>query len=141
MTSSVADIRLAELQFITQAFINEQPSTITLLPSRGTSAQQPSGGHKYSPATARAPQTFRVSARGAGEGPVLAKTDGGRSVKYEYDLIGAFNATIEVGDTWDDTAPDGSAIHYKVEFVHPFNGYEVSAYVTSWATEPQHGDA
>ena len=137
----LTDIRLAEQRFITAAFISEQPTTIKLLPSRGTAIQTVSGGHDYGPPTARPAQTFRVSARSQGAGEQHSPTDGGKSVEFEYDLIGTYDSVVEIGDTWDETAPDGSSIHYHVDVLKPSNGYEVCAVVSAYATQPQHGDA
>lgn len=144
MTTPMATIRLSEQRWITQAFINEDPTTIELLPSRGESVETSTGGHKYAPPVARAPQVFRLSARGidsASGGATYSSNDQGKVFKYMYDLIGLFNAQIEEGDNWDEVAPDGSNMHYHVDALEPSNGYEVCAVVTGYATEPQHGDA
>lgn len=144
MTAILANIRLAELQYITQQFINEDPTTITLLPSRGTATKTASGAHTYSNATPRAPQTFRLAARGidsARAGIEQSSTDRGKTVQFTYDLIGLYDAVVEIGDTWEGTALDGTPLHYHVDSVAPYNGYEVISVVTAFATEPQAGDA
>jgi hypothetical protein len=143
MTSTLQDIRLAELRFVTQQYINEQPTVITLIPTRGTSTQTAGGAHNYGPATPRNPQTFRLCARSIdsrGGGVIRSANDHGKAVEFEYDLIGLWTAFIEIGDTWDEVAPDGSKIHYHVESIQPANNYEVVALVEAWAVEPQHGD-
>lgn len=143
-TATFSNIRLAEQIFQTQAFIAEDPTTIALLPSRGEWTNTPGGGRDFDRPMPRPAQTFRVSAHsayGSKSGVEYSHNDDGKTVQFVYDLIGPPTAVVEIGDTWDETADDGSSIHYRVDSIDPSNGYEVCALVTAFAVSPEHGDA
>lgn len=65
--------------------------------------------------------------------------DGGKVVEFDFSMIGDWDAMLEIGDTWDEIAPDNSKIHYHVDSVDPNNGYETVGRGSVVATEPQHG--
>lgn len=139
MPGPISAIQLAELAFTTQAYIDENPVTIVLTPSRGAPTKKPSGGHDYGTPTNRIPQTFRLIELPSPDGLEESKNDGGFVRKYGYQLVGMPTAIVEFGDIWDEVAPDNTMIHYHVDDVQPFNGWEVRAMVSAFATEPQHG--
>ena len=141
MSVQISDIRISELRFNTAALISDKPTTIALIPTRSTPTAKPGGGHDYfntTPPETRGSQTFRVDLPGRG-GPRRSPNDAGKVVDYDFSVIGLYDAVIEIGDTWDETATDGSTIHYHVDSVDPNNGYETVARGTVVATEPQHG--
>lgn len=145
MSAPINSIELNELRFTTACYIWQNPTMIALTPSGsidGAKVQQPSGGYDYTPTTPRPTQAFRLLARDANArgGSVRSHNDDGKTLQYKYTLIGFWDAVVEYKDSWDDTAPDGTPIHYHVDAVMPYNGYEVVALVTSFARLPQHGD-
>jgi hypothetical protein len=132
-------IQNAELAFVTQEYINELPTTITLTPSRGTPVLKASGGHDYTPATPRAPQVFRVVPRPSPAGTEETQDGPNFVKKYGYTLVGMPNSIVAFGDVWDETTEDGTNLHYHVDEVMPATGWDFRANVTCYATEPQHG--
>lgn len=133
------DIRLAELRFSTQAYINDQPSLIVLMPSRGTKVQAPSGGHNYGTPVARPLQYFRLARNPRPDGIQYSPTDGGESRKVSYTLVGAWDSIMAYGDTWDETMPDNTINHYHIDYVDASNSWERTAHVTAFSQEPTHG--
>lgn len=140
---ALTDIRLNELRFVTDQYILDLPTLLTLKPTvtTPTAVQAPSGGFNYGQTgpISRPPQYFRVSANASPSGPERSRLDAGQSIQYGYTLTGQWNAEIEEGDVWDETAPDGSPIHYCIKTIEPRNGWETKAIAYAYATDPQHG--
>lgn len=113
--------------------------SITLIPALGTVTEKPGGGKDYAPSTPRAPQIFAlfqiISAKSsrAGakalvfEGTVGASSDGGVARKFVFDMVGAFDAVVEIGDKWED-----DLAKYQVESVDYASAYQVGALVTGF---------
>lgn len=59
--------------------------------------------------------------------------------RFGYQLVGAWDAIVAIGDSWDDTLDDNTVNHYHVDSIEPSDGYEVRANVTAFAQEPKHG--
>jgi hypothetical protein len=84
------------------------------------------------------PQIFRLINQTVGNG-VSTASDGGQVRTDDYILVGSHDADVEPDDSWEEIAPDGSLIQYRVDGLLPNNGYEIRASVTAFAKEPQHG--
>jgi hypothetical protein len=127
---ALIDTRLAYLRYTTKTYINDDPTTIVL--KRQTKVSKPGGGHDY-PKIDQSPQNFRLINQDVGSG-ISYSSDDDIARKFNYVLIGEYDANVLVNDTWTE---DG--IQYSVESVIPNNGFETRAYVTGFATKPEHG--
>jgi hypothetical protein len=103
----------------TKAFINARPLIVALIPQVRTKTS--SGGFRYETAPPRAEQTLRLieQASAYGNSPGLLQSSDGKQRRVQYQLLGTFDATIEIYDYWisDD-------VRYEVGELLPFNGYE-----------------
>lgn len=126
------DLHLNEARYGRQQYINAKPTVITLQPTRDgvNPVAKPGGGHDFPKPAARAPQTFRLVAQPS-EPVEHGAHDDGFTRKVEYMLVGAYDAIVEIGDTWDE-----GDFHFHVDSLQPYNGYEVRANVTGFAVKP-----
>lgn len=108
----------------TLAFIAYRPSTITLIP-KTVRVRTASGGWTDADAPPRQPQTFRIIEQGARNQPPVIRTQDGKVRIVDFMLLGAFDATVEIDDSW--TASDGRV--WEIGDVIRDNGYEVRALV------------
>lgn len=108
-----------------------QPITLTTV---GTPTVKPGGGKDYTGGVQRQPQTFSLFNSKGFDGRENSQTDQGMSRKFAYNLVGAWNAQIAVGDTWED-----DAAKYVVETVDRGKPYLIQATVTGYLKEPGHG--
>lgn len=108
---------------------------ITLIPAKGTPTERPSGGFHYAPAAARAPQVFAKFNKHVLDGVEDAQTDRGTTRKFQFEMIGAYDAVVEIGDTWEDFAAK-----YVVESVDVTAPYQVMAVVIAFLKVPTHGN-
>lgn len=99
---------------------------ITLIPAAGVATETPSGGFDYSPSGARDPQVFAKFNTKAADGSEDSQTDRGQNRKFQFRMIGAYDATIALGDSWEDDVAS-----YTVETVDLTQPYQVSAIVTA----------
>lgn len=105
---------------ITKAFIDEDPTTITLIP---TEIQvQPSGDKRRFDGAPRAPQTFKVIPMTFDQRPTVTVDGVDRIISHT--LLGEYNCTMELWDHWDD----GEETYVIVAFA-PSYGYERKALV------------
>lgn len=111
---------------LTEAFIAVDPRVVTLIPQVKTS--NGSGGFTLAPGIPRAPQTFTLLAQAKGQ-EEPTKTEDGQVMRTDYVLVGKYNAAIAPLDYWID----GDS-RYTVEYILPYNGYEVRAGVTRYGT-------
>jgi hypothetical protein len=122
---SVATGVLALQRLITSQFIKANPSTLAL--HLGGVTKTASGGTVRSSPSSRPAQVLRLidqsSAIGSVPGPT--QTGQGTSRRSTHQLLGAWNATIGVGDWW----LDANGHRFEVVELLPFNGYEVRARV------------
>ena len=128
--SVLTDTRLAYERLTTDAFIQDDPSSIVL--KRQTKVAKPGGGHDF-PKVDLAPQTFRYVNQGTGSGIGTGVGDG-MARSFEYIMVGRYDADVNLHDTWVE-----NGIQYEVDSIIPNNGYETRFHVTGFATEPEHG--
>jgi hypothetical protein len=103
----------------TLAFIAARPLVIALIPQ--ARVRTASGGAKYEDLPARAEQTLRLieQASAYGNSPGLLQAQDGKQRRVQYQLLGAWDATIAIRDYF---VLDG--LRYEVLELLPFNGYE-----------------
>jgi hypothetical protein len=116
---------------------------ITLIPGTGTVTEKPSGGKDYGPGAPRDPQIFalfQVSSAATGrygrgfDATTSASADSGTVRKFQYSLIGAHDAVVQIGDSWED-----GIAKYTVESVDYSAAYQVGALVVGFLKVTGHG--
>lgn len=115
---------------LTEWFIAMDPSIITLTPR--TKVRTASGAWEAADGPARTSQTFKMIAAGANDG--IVETVTGIQRKFDYIIVGRWDAVVEIGDWWQE----GSQT-YEVMGIMPYHGYEVKAGIVSHGGDPQHG--
>lgn len=116
---------LAINQSNTLAFIAQDPTTITLIPRLDVWV---AGSKKKTDQTPRDPQTFKVIwAPTTG----IVQTIDGTSRRFDFVLVGAFDAVVAIGDHWLQTIQDN-----EIDYVFPYNGYEVKCGGSSYGSKP-----
>lgn len=100
---------------------------ITLTPAVGVATEAPSGGYNYGPAPARDQQVFAKFNTKALDGSEDSQTDRGTNRKFQFRMIGAYDAQIALGDTWEDDQAT-----YTVETIDFTQPYQVTAIVTAF---------
>lgn len=125
---------LAVQRDLTHAFIVANPTTITL--TSHTEVKLPSGGFKAGPGIPRIPQVFKLIQMNHTERPKQAITAlaSGVQRKYDFTLLGEWNAVVAKGDWWDDA----NGQRWVIDDIVPYNGYEVKAMVMSYGGRPDH---
>lgn len=124
---------------LTEWFIAEDPTTIILIPRVETVGV--GGGVQTADGTPRDPQTFKVIPMNHTERPVASGFGGGEANsggvqrKFDYTIVGKYDAIVGIGDYWED--PSGQK--YIVDAINPYNNYEVKAMVTTYGRKPDHG--
>lgn len=98
---------------------------IVLTPVTGSGAE--GRGRDYTPGTPRAAQVFAKFKTSGLDGAEHSQTDRGTSRKFQFDMIGAYDAVIGEGDTWEDDAAT-----YEVQVVDRTQPYQVKATVTAF---------
>lgn len=124
-----ADARAAVDELLT---LRGQP--IVLIPAKGVVVEKPGGGKDYGSGAPRAAQVFAKFNTHALDGVDDAKSDRGTVRRYQFDLIGAFGAVVQTGDTWEDFAAT-----YVVDSVDVTQPYQVKASVTAFLKVPEPG--
>lgn len=122
----LSEIELSIHRKGTERFIDADPTEITLTPS----AEVWSGGTKtYGSETPRESQSFKIIWSGSQDG--LAITSEGKTRRFDFILVGRYDAEVAIGDFWklDDQ-------HFQIEWVAPNNGYEVKAGGSSHGSKP-----
>jgi hypothetical protein len=107
---------------------------ITLIPAAGVAVEKPSGGKDYSAAEPREPQYFVLYNTKGFDGREDSQTDRGLSRKFQYQLVGAADAEIAIGDKWSDAVAD-----YVVQSVDRTKPYITMALVTGFLKVEGHG--
>lgn len=119
---------------ITKWFISMDPSTITLIPRQHV--RNASNAWEMQDLAPRDPQDFKFVQGGivrtSNEG--LEATELGTQRRFDYIMIGNWDAIVEIGDHWSDGEQE-----YKVTGILPYNDYEVKAGIVSFGAEPDHG--
>lgn len=122
---------LEALRRSTLAFIADDPYSIELQPKGSERVKKPGGGFDFGDGLPPKPaQRFKLVAASGGS----FDGDGKQGHKWDYALIGAWNADIEIGDTW----VDGNT-QYRVASLMQNNGYEKVAAVVAVGTDPNYG--
>lgn len=119
---------------LTHWFIVQDPSPISLIPVEKT--RQPGGGFKTDALPPRPEQIMKLIYQGGSADGIVATADG-QSRRYDFILLGEWDATIHIGDFWEDPTRDGQ--FWVVNGLQPYNGYEVKAGVSSYGWNPDGG--
>lgn len=121
----------------TKAFIDDDPTTITVVPARSADkVRKPGGGFDYPQATPRAPQVVKIISTG-GDFTGISTNDSTYSEtvrKFTYVLLTMPDAVFEIGDTWQD-----GENRYRIDAKLVDNGYEKKYGVTTFGPEPNYG--
>jgi hypothetical protein len=114
----------------TKRFIDADPTLITLSPANQTAIVD--GTRKsIGPSVVRNPQKFKIIYAGD-TGIVREISDGQAGVRrFDFIIVGEHDAIVEVGDSF--TLGQNK---YVVEYVFPFNDYEVKAGGVSHGNQP-----
>lgn len=122
-------IELALNKKLTKWFIETDPTTLVLVPL--VKVDRPGGAKKMENGTPRAAQDFKIIYPG-GDGIVV--TSDGTTRRFDFIILGEYDANLAIGDHWTE-----SNQHYSVEYLFPFNGYEVKGGGVSHGSAPDHG--
>lgn len=124
MAISAAELAMRKKN--TRRFISKDPKTIALIPA---SATEDAGSIEFADQAPRAAQTFRLIFP-----QIEGRTKDSDRMNYraEFIILGEFNATLEINDHWSEGTQD-----YAIEWVQPFNGYEVKAGGVTHGSDPQ----
>lgn len=120
-------VELSVHRLNTKRFISADPTTIVLFKKN---KQIVDGSERVLPPTARQPQKFKII--WGGDTGVLREPgiDGGAR-RFDFVLLGAHNAIIEIGDYWKVGEQE-----FRIEYIYPNNGYEVKAGGVSHGLKP-----
>lgn len=114
----------------TSHFIAADPHWITL--RTRTSSRTASGAVVRSgAAVARPEQRFKLIMVSPAGGSLEQRTEDGTERQVEYQLLGEWDAVVEVGDYWDDSEDQ----RWEVRAIVPDNGYERRAVVEAHGRE------
>jgi hypothetical protein len=117
---------------LTHWFIMSDPMEIALTPY--AELRTGSGGVALQAQPPRETQTFRLIPFSAFESPVRSP-DQGVQRKYDFTLLGEWNAIMDVNDRWTDEVGQTWVIDNLVSA----NGYERKGLVISYGKQPRHG--
>ena len=109
----------------TTRFINADPTVITLTPTGGEVVD---GTYKAGVGADREAQRFKII--WGGESGIVRKTPD-TVYRFDFILLGEYNAIVAIGDTF--SIGDNK---YIVEYVFPYNDYEVKAGGVSHGANP-----
>lgn len=123
--------QLATNRILTQLFIGLDPTPVVLTPRTRVKAN---GAWKTVDGIPRVPQTFKMIEQGANFSGITESGDGIERV-YEFIMLGAYDAIVEIGDYWTDLT--GQV--WEVGGFLPANGYEIKAGIYSYGSRPVHG--
>lgn len=130
--NAVSNYELEVNRKLTKWFIGLDPTDIVLT-TKGTRIERPGGGYLNGPGVNRPEQRFKlISQSGASDG--LTTTEDGKERKYDFILMGLYDAEIEIGDFWEDDL-DGGHTFTVMGFI-PNNGYEVKATILAFGKRP-----
>jgi hypothetical protein len=123
---------------LTAWYIAQDPTAVVLIPH--AQVKLPSGGFEAADLPPRPQQTFKLIAMSYTERPVQATGTGnsgsGVQRKYDFTLMGNWDATVEATDWWEDPVTEQ---RWVIDAVSPWNGYEVKALVMSYGGKADHG--
>jgi hypothetical protein len=127
---------LAALVRATKAFIDDDPTTVVVMPARGAKIVKPGGGYDWADAVPRDPQTVKLIARtGDGDGKVRNDTTYSEEIqRFSYIMVTMPDATFARGDYWWD-----GQTKYTVEALAAENDYERKFIVEGIGPDPNYG--
>jgi hypothetical protein len=116
---------------LTHWYIMQDPSDISLIPK--VEVKLPSGGVQLIDETPRAVQTFKLIPMSHTERPDhgFSATFAGVQRKYDFTLLGEWDAIIGKNDYWTDV--DGQK--WVVDSLLPYNGYQQKAMIMSYGEQ------
>jgi len=129
-----ADAMTADARSNVAELLELRGQPIALTPATGTVTEKPGGGKDYASAAPRDPQVFAMFNTGGADAREKAPTDQGTTRQFTCNLIGAWDAVVEVGDTWED-----DVAKYVVDSVDNTAAYQVKAVVTAYLKVTGHG--
>lgn len=103
----------------TEAFIDERPTVIALVPVNRTRTS--SGGYTETVMPARASQTFRVIELSSPSAVTSVRLVDGTQREVQHQLLGKYNAVMAVNDRWTDPV---SGRQWTIVDIAIDNGYE-----------------
>jgi hypothetical protein len=118
---------LVVLKANTERFIQRDPTDIVLIPRTEVWV---AGSKRFSNEPPRVSQTFKVIWGGS---TGVTTTIDGTTRRFDFVIVGASDATVEIGDHWSTGA---GLQDNQVDYVFPFNGYEVKAGGNSYGGKP-----
>lgn len=125
----IADTANREL---THWFIEQDPTTVTLIPQ--TKVKTAGGAFNLVPGVARAPQIVKlIFPSGSSDG--ISSGQDGRVRKYDFILVGEWDAVVEIDDYFEDSQGN----FWIITGLVPYNGYEVKATMISYGGHPTNG--
>lgn len=124
---------------LTEWFIQMDPTIVVLVPRVDVIGL--GGGVQSTDGVPRAAQVFKLIPMNHTERPVRSgfgsgeTAAGGEQRRFDYTLVGTYDAVVEIGDHWEDL----SGQKYIVDAINPYNNYEVKALITTYGKKPDHG--
>lgn len=109
----------------TDAFIGAASTPIVLTP---VSESWVGGSKTMASGDDREVQNFRIIwAPSTG----IVRTASETTRKFDFVLVGRYDAEVAIGDFWDVEEQ-----HNVIEYIYPYNGYEVKCGGTSYGSKP-----
>jgi hypothetical protein len=111
---------------------------ISLIPH--ARVKKPGGAYALEAQPPRPPQLFAVEPVTAalsgitGTSGGVVGSEGAQAHSWSYELVGKYNAVMEIGDTWDN-----GGTTYRVIAIQPFNNYEKRGVVEAIGKDPAYG--
>jgi hypothetical protein len=118
----------------TRDFISRDKTTLVLIPSNEVWVD---GTKEFVEQPPRPPQDFKVIWPGADTGGKVATSES-ETARYDFVLVGKHDALVAIGDHWTEGVGENQQT-YVVEWVQPYNEYEVKAGGVSHGDTPAHG--
>lgn len=116
---ALSAVELAIHRKSTDHFISADRTNI-VLKTRGTESMV-NGTKTFIPGADRTEQSFKVI--WMGDTGVIRQVDSAGGVRrFDFVLVGSHDATVDIGDHWEVDGQEN-----RIEYVYPFNGYEVKA--------------
>jgi hypothetical protein len=124
---ALSDLELPIHRLSTKAFIDADPTVITLTPRQ---EQMVAGTKVFAPQPNRDPQTFKVIWTYDNGIYRQIGTPGGVH-RFDFILLGEYDAVMAIGDFWKVGSQE-----FRIEYIFPSNGYEVKGGGISHGAEP-----
>lgn len=126
--TDIGIISLGTNRQLTSWFIDQDPTSVVFTPHH----QEWTGGAKKMVSDPdRSAQIVKIIYPG-GDGIVIEEDHTSR--RFDFIVVAEYDADIDLWDSFDHLAN-----HYVVEYVFPYNGYEVKVGGSSHGSEPDYG--